>query len=160
MELLGYRHGKFTDVWFQLELNCRRRFNKGAVPAPITVMAPTKLPGEERPGFYGSGPAVPTAIIPTMLPLARGRTHGVKPGAALIVAKDGSDQRCLCRPGGKKLSRTRADAKVYQGMVIEFVGFLPDFQASECNQVQGLPARTKGPATRWVKSLATKQPPR
>ena len=106
-------------------------------------MAPTKLPGEERPGFYGSGPAVPTAIIPTMLPPARGRTHGVKPGAALIVAKDGSDQRCLCRPGGKKLSRTRADAKVYQGMVIEFVGFLPDFQASECNQVQELPTRRK-----------------
>ena len=34
-ELPGY-HGDFTNVWFQPELNCRRRFKKGAVPATIT----------------------------------------------------------------------------------------------------------------------------
>ena len=64
VELPGYKHGDFTNVWFQLELNCRRRFKKGAVPAPITVMALSKLPGEERPGFYDSGPPVPTATRP------------------------------------------------------------------------------------------------
>ena len=78
-----------------------------------------------------------------LLPRRRPGPQASSPGAALTVAKDGKDWYYLCRPDGKKLSHTRADAKIYLGMAIEFVGFLPDFQASECNQVQGLPTRRK-----------------
>ena len=148
VELPGYKHGDFTKVWFQLELNCRRRFKKGAVPAPITVMALSKLPGEERLEFYDGGPPVPTAIVRTMAAPREARTLGIKLGAALSIAKKGSDRYYPCRPNGENISDIRAYAKVCLGMTLEAAGFLPDFQAPECNQVQVPPIRPKGPATR------------
>ena len=74
-------------------------------------MALSKLPGEERLGFYDSGPPVPTAIVRTMLPPREAKTADIKPGAVLTVAKDGKHWYYLCRPDGRKLSRIRADAR-------------------------------------------------
>ena len=156
VELPGYQHGDFNNVWFQLELNCRRCFKKGAVSALITVMALSKLPDGEHLGFYGSRPPVPTAIVRTMAAPREAKTHGINPGAALTVAQDGSGWYYLFRPDGRKLSRIRADDKVYLGMVLEVVGFLPDFQAPECNQVQMPPDQDEGPSyTLALKLLAT-----
>ena len=144
--LPGYQYGDFTNVWFQLELNCRRRFKKGPLPAPITVMALSNLPDEEHLGFYASGPSVPTAIVRTMEAPREARQMGVKPGTTFKIAKDGSTSYWLCRPDGTKVSRIRADAKAYLNMRLEAVGFLPDFQAPECNQVQLPPDQDERPS--------------
>ena len=144
--LPGYEYGDFTNVWFQLELNCRRRFKKGPLPAPITVMALSNLPQEEHLGFYASGPSVATAIVRTMEAPREARQKGVTPGATFRIAKDGSNWYWLCRPDGTKVTRIRADAKAYLKMRLEAVGFLPDFQAPECNQVQLPPDQDEGPS--------------
>ena len=141
-----YQYGDFTNVWFQLELNCRRRFKKGPLPAPITVMALSNLPQEEHLGFYASRPSVATAIVRTMEAPMEARQRGVKPGATFRIAKDGSNWYWLCRPDGTKVTRIRADAKAYLNMRLEAVGFLPDFQAPECNQVQLPPDQDEGPS--------------
>ena len=145
-ELPGYQLGDFTNVWYQLELNCRRRFKKGSLPAPITIMALSKLPDEEHLAFYASGPSVATAIVRTMEAPREARLKGVKPGARFTVLKDGSNWYWLCRPDGTKVTRIRADAKAYLHMQLEAVGFLPDFQAPECNQVQLPPDQDEGPS--------------
>ena len=74
------QNGDYTNVWFQLELNRRRRFKKGPLPALITVMALSNLPDEEHLGFHASGPSVPTAIVRTMETPREARQKGVKPG--------------------------------------------------------------------------------
>ena len=130
------QNGDYTNVWFQLELNCRRRFKKGPLPAPITVMALSNLPQEEHLGFYSSGPSVATAIVRTMEAPREACQKGVKPGATFW----------LCRPDGTKVTRIRADAKACLNMRLEAVGFLPDFQAPECNQVQLPPDQDEGPS--------------
>ena len=43
------------------------------------------------------------------------RTLGIKLGAALTIAKEGSDRYYLCRPNGENISDIRADAKGLPG---------------------------------------------
>ena len=119
---------------------------KGPWPLPITVMALSNLPQEEHLGFYSSGPSVATAIVRTMEAPREARQKDVKPGATFKIAKDGSTSYWLCRPDGTKVTRIRADAKAYLNMRLEAVGFLPDFQAPECNQVQLPPDQDEGPS--------------
>ena len=119
---------------------------KGPLPAPITVMALSNLPQEEHLGFYASGPSVATAIVRTKEAPREVRQKGVNPGATFRIAKDGSNWYWLCRPDGTKVTRIRADAKAYLNMRLEAVGFLPDFQAPECNQVQLPPDQDEGPS--------------
>ena len=144
--LPDYQLGTFTNVWFQLELSCRRRFKKGSTPAPITVMALSNLPDEEHLGFYGSGPSVPTAIVRTMELPRESRAKGMTKGEHFFIKKDGSTQYWLCQPNGRKITRIRADAKAYLHMRLEVVGFLPDFQAPECNQVHMPPDQQESPS--------------
>lgn len=122
------------------------------------MMALSKLPGEEHLGFYGSGPSVPTAIVRTMLPPREAKAAGIKPGETLTVVKDGKDWYYLCRPDGRKLSRIRADAKVYLGMTLKVVGFLPDSQAPSATWSR-CPSQHEGPSyTLALKLLTAWQP--
>ena len=84
-----------------------------------------------------------------MLPPREAKTTDIKPGAVLTVAKDGKVWYYLCRPDGRKLSRIRADAKVYLGMTLKVVGFLPTPKPPSAIRSRCHPTRTKGPATRW-----------
>ena len=147
VELPGYQYGNFTNVWIQLELNCRRRFKKSNGPAPITLRALCNLPPEEHAGFYGSGPSVATVIVRSREAPRKAKAAGVVPGEVLVVQKQSSSTYWLARKSdGQRLVRVRADAQYYMGMQLKVVGFLPDFQAPECNQVQMPPTQDEKPS--------------
>ena len=159
--LPGYQYGDFTNVWFQLELNCRRRFKKGPLPAPITVMALSNLPQEEHLGFYASGPSVATAIVRTMEAPREApreaRQKGVKPGAAFKIAKDGSNWYWLCRPDGTKVTRIRAHATHHTWTTSLSPNSLVTCTTSSCCHWSeatktSSPGHAPPPSTEWLRS--------
>ena len=109
------------------------------------LQAPRRgAPGILRQRTSGSDRLRPHHDAPTGGQDRRNQTRRV-----LTVARTARTGLTSAAPTAEKFSVIRADAKANLSRAQEAVGFLPDFQALECKQVQMPAARTKGPATCW-----------
>ena len=127
--------GSFVGLWIQLDINCRRRFDKDPIAKPVTLMALTDLPEKEHWAHYAQGPSEPTVIVRTWHNPTEARRVGLTPGLLVSVRETGKGQFWLVSDD-KAIAKVRADAKAFLNWPLEVIGHLPNLQAANCNQVQ------------------------
>ena len=125
-KLPDYQLGDFLSLWMQLTLTRQRRF-EGAeggpqVPQPVpTHTLFSAVDEDEVTGYYGGDAAEPTVLLRTSGPRCE-----LPQGAIATIKKSKNGLYSLCDSEGNEACRLKSDARLYHGLSLEVLGYMPD----------------------------------